>query len=160
MRLLLDLANDQDIVDLMVHDSERKLLVASSDGRGFIVEETAAIAQTRGGRQVLKVSGAVEAAVCAAVVGDHLAVVGENHKLLIFPLAELPVMNRGRGVVLQRYKDGGLADAKTMNVADGLTWRQAGGRTRTEVDLETWLGKRSQAGRLAPKGFPKHHKFA
>jgi topoisomerase-4 subunit A len=93
-------------------------------------------------------------------VGDHLAVVGENHKLLIFPLAELPMMNRGRGVVLQRYKDGGLADAKTMDLADGLTWRQAGGRTRTELDPEMWLGKRGQAGRLAPKGFPKHHKFA
>ena len=159
VRLLLDLANDQEVVDLMVHDSERKLLVASSDGRGFIVEEKSIVAQTRGGRQVLNVSGDVEAAVCATVEGDHLAVVGENHKLLIFPLTELPEMNRGRGVVLQRYKDGGLADAKTMTPSEGLTWRQAGGRTRTELDLEMWLGKRSQAGRLAPKGFPKNHKF-
>ncbi len=160
VRLLLDLANDQEIVDLMVHDGERTLLVASSDGRGFIVKEAATIAQTRGGRQVLNVSGDVEAAVCATVSGDHLAVVGDNHKLLIFPLSELPEMNRGRGVVLQRYKEGGMADAKTMNLADGLTWRQAGGRTRTEMDLDMWLGKRSQAGRLAPKGFPKNHKFA
>jgi topoisomerase-4 subunit A len=93
------------------------------------------------------------------VQGDHVAVVGDNHKLLLFPLSELPEMNRGRGVVLQRYRDGGLSDAKTMTLADGLTWRQAGGRTRTEPDLEMWLGKRSQAGRLAPKGFPKNHKF-
>ena len=159
VRLLLDLANDQEIISMMVHDPERKLLVASSDGRGFVVEEKATVAQTRGGRQVLNVSGDVEAAVCAPVQGDHLAVVGDNHKLLLFPLTELPEMNRGRGVVLQRYRDGGLADAKTMTLTDGLTWRQAGGRTRTETDLEMWLGKRSQAGRLAPKGFPKNHKF-
>ena len=159
VRLLLDLANDQEIVAMMVHDPERKLVVASSDGRGFVVEEKAIVAQTRGGRQVLNVSGDVEAAVCAPVQGDHLAVVGDNHKLLLFPLSELPEMNRGRGVVLQRYRDGGLSDAKTMTLADGLSWRQAGGRTRTETELDMWLGKRSQAGRLAPKGFPKNHKF-
>jgi topoisomerase-4 subunit A len=160
VRLLLDLANDQEIVNVMVHDPERKLLVASSDGRGFIVAERAVVAQTRGGRQVLNVSGDVEAAVCAPVEGEHLAVVGENHKLLLFPLSELPEMNRGRGVVLQRYRDGGLADAKTMNLADGLTWRQGAGRTRTELELDMWLGKRGQAGRLAPKGFPKSHRFS
>jgi len=124
-----------------------------------VVEEKSTVAQTRGGRQVLNVSGDAEAAVCAPVLGDHLAVVGDNHKLLLFPLSELPEMNRGRGVVLQRYRDGGLSDAKTMTLADGLTWRQAGGRTRTESKLEMWLGKRAQAGRLAPKGFPKNHKF-
>ncbi|MBT4687055.1 MAG: DNA topoisomerase IV subunit A [Rhodospirillaceae bacterium] len=160
VRLLLDLANDQEIVDLMVHDPERKLLVAATDGRGFVVEEKATVAQTRSGRQVLNVSGDVEAAVCAPVQGDHLAVVGDNHKLIIFPIEELPEMTRGRGVVLQKYRDGGLADAKTMNLADGLTWKQAGGRTRTETDLEMWLGKRSQAGRLAPKGFPKNNRFS
>ncbi|MFP6698789.1 MAG: DNA topoisomerase IV subunit A [Alphaproteobacteria bacterium] len=159
VRLLLDLGNDQEVVDLMVHEAERKLVVASSDGRGFVVAEKSLVAQTRGGRQVLNVSGDVEAAVCAEVQGDHLAVMGENHKLLIFPMSELPEMNRGRGVVLQRYKDGGLADARTLVPSQGLTWRQAGGRTRTELDLEMWLGKRSQAGRLAPKGFPKNHKF-
>ena len=159
VRLLLDLANDQEIVNIMVHDPERKLLVASSDGRGFVVPEKAVVAQTRGGRQVLNVSGDVEAAVCVPAGGDHLAVVGENHKLLLFPLSELPEMNRGRGVVLQRYRDGGLADAKTLTLADGLTWQQAGGRTRTETDLEMWLGKRGQAGRLAPKGFPKNNRF-
>ncbi len=159
VRLLLDLANDQDIVNLMVHDPERKLVVASSDGRGFVVEEKSIVAQTRGGRQVLNVSGDVEAAACTPVLGDHLAVIGENHKLLIFPLAELPEMNRGRGVVLQRYKDGGLSDAKTMKLEEGLSWRQAGGRTRTEMDLDIWRGKRAQAGRLAPKGFPRNHKF-
>jgi topoisomerase-4 subunit A len=159
VRLLLDMANDQDIIEVMVHDPDRKLLVAASDGRGFIVAEKAIVAQTRGGRQVLNVSGDVEAVVCTPAEGDYLAVVGENHKLLLFPLSELPEMNRGRGVVLQRYRDGGLADAKTMILADGLTWRQAGGRTRTETDLEMWRGKRGQSGRLAPKGFPKNHSF-
>ncbi len=159
VRLLLDMANDQEIIEVMVHDPARKLLVASSDGRGFIVAEKDIVAQTRGGRQVLNVAGDVEASVCAPVEGDHLAVVGENHKLLLFPLSELPEMSRGRGVVLQRYRDGGLGDAKTMNLADGLTWLQSGGRTRTETELEMWLGKRGQAGRLAPKGFPKNHSF-
>ncbi|MDP6343180.1 MAG: DNA topoisomerase IV subunit A, partial [Alphaproteobacteria bacterium] len=132
VRLLLDLANDQDIVAMFVHDPERKLVVAASDGRGFIVPEGKIVAQTRGGRQVLNVSGSVEATACTAVAGDHLAVIGENHKLLIFPLSELPEMTRGRGVVLQRYKDGGLSDVKTVTPAEGLTWVQAGGRPRTE----------------------------
>jgi topoisomerase-4 subunit A len=160
VRLLLDMANDQEIIDVMVHDPARKLVVASSDGRGFIVAESAIVGQTRGGRQVLNVSGDAEAAVCVPALGDHLAVVGDNHKLLLFPLSELPEMRRGRGIVLQRYRDGDLADAKTINLADGLTWRQAGRRTRTELKLEMWLGKRGQAGRLAPKGFPKNHKFS
>jgi topoisomerase-4 subunit A len=159
VRLMFDLGNDQDIVGLLVHDPERKLVVASSDGRGFIVPEAQIVAQTRGGRQVLNVSGANEAAVCCALEGDHVAVVGENHKLNIFPSAELPEMTRGRGVVLQRYKDGGLSDVVTLNLQDGLQWRQAGGRTRTETDLTMWLGKRGNAGRLAPKGFPRNNKF-
>jgi len=159
VRLMLDLGNDEDIVNLMVHDPERKLVVAASDGRGFIVSEKAVVAQTRAGKQVLNVSGASEAVVCTPVRGDYLAVVGENHKLLIFQLTDLPEMNRGRGVVLQRYKQGGLSDAKTLNPQEGLTWRQAGGRTRTEFELDNWLGKRGQTGRLAPKGFSKIQKF-
>ena len=160
VRLMLDLANDEDVVSLMVHNPERKLVVAASDGRGFVVSEKAVVAQTRAGKQALNVFGDVEAAVCAPVLGDHLVVVGENHKLLIFPLTDLPEMNRGRGVVLQRYKEGGLSDAKTLDPAVGLTWRQAGGRTRTELDLTNWMGKRGQTGRLAPKGFSKTHKFS
>ena len=159
VRLMLDLANDEDVISLMVHDPERKLVVAASDGRGFVVSEKAVVAQTRAGKQALNVSGDVEAAVCTPVLGDHLAVVGENHKLLIFPLTDLPEMNRGRGVVLQRYKEGGLSDAKTLAPGVGLTWRQAGGRTRTELELTSWMGKRGQTGRLAPKGFAKTHKF-
>ena len=159
VRLMLDLGNDEDIVNLFVHDPERNLVVAASDGRGFIVSEKVIVAQTRAGKQVLNVSGETEAAVCTPVTGDHLAVVGENHKLLIFELTELPEMNRGRGVVLQRDKQGGLSDAKTLITQEGLTWHQAGGRKRTELELNNWLGKRGQTGRLAPKGFSKINKF-
>ena len=154
VRLMVDLGNDQDIVQLMIHKPGRKLVVASSDGRGFIVPEDEVIAQTRAGKQVLNVKGQVEAAVCKPVEGDSLAVIGENRKLLIFSVKEMPVMTRGRGVKLQAYRDGGLADLTTFNKKEGLSWQQAD-RTRTETDLTAWIGKRSQAGRLPPRGFPK-----
>ncbi len=159
VRLMVELGNDHDIVDMRVHRPGGKLVVAASDGRGFVVEEDQTLAQTRQGRQVLNVSGGVEATVCAPADGDTVAVVGENRKLLLFGIAELPVMTRGRGVVLQRYQDGGLADAKTFNRADGLTWA-IGDKTRTETDLADWRGKRAQAGRLAPKGFSKSGRFS
>lgn len=159
LRLMIDLANDQEIVGLFVYRAGLKLLVAASDGRGFIVSEDDLIAQTKNGKQVLNVSGAVEASACTQVRGDSVAVVGENRKMLVFPLDELPEMARGRGAILQRYKDGGLADVKTFTLADGLSWIMAGGKTRTETDLRPWIGKRGSAGRLAPKGFPKSGKF-
>jgi topoisomerase-4 subunit A len=101
----------------------------------------------------------VEAAVCRAVEGDTVAVIGENRKLLLFPLAEVPEMTRGRGVILQKYKDGGLSDAKTFNRKEGLTWAAGAGRMRTETDLRAWVGKRAQAGRLPPNGFSRSNKF-
>jgi topoisomerase-4 subunit A len=159
VRLMVDLGNDEEVVALMVHRSGAKLLVASSDGRGFMVEEDQVTAQTRGGKQVLKVSGDVEALVCAVAEGDTVAVIGDNRKLLLFPLSELPTLSRGRGVVLQRYRDGGLADAKVFRLTEGLSWR-AGERTRTESAIEPWLGKRAAAGRLAPKGFSKANRFS
>ena len=158
VRLMIDLGNDHDIVTLFKHVPERKLLVASSDGRGFVVPEDEVIAQTRTGRQVLNVSGGAEARTCSVVEGDSVAVIGDNHKLIIFPLDELPEMTRGRGVKLQSYKDGGLADAKAFTLTEGLSWK-SGDRTRTETDLLAWVGKRAQAGRLAPKGFPRSNNF-
>ncbi len=143
----------------MVHVPGRKLLVASSDGRGFVVPEDEVVAQTRAGRQVLNVAGGIEAQACVPAAGDSVAVVGENRKLLIFPLAELPEMTRGRGVMLQRFKDGGLSDATVFTWADGLTWR-AGDRTRTETGLDDWVGKRAQAGRVVPKGFSRANRFS
>jgi topoisomerase-4 subunit A len=158
LSLMIELGNEHDIVTLTVHDPERKLLVAASDGRGFIVAEKEVVAQTRGGKQVLNVRGSVEAAVCSPVAGDSVAVVGDNRKLLIFPIDELPEMTRGRGVIMQRYNKGGMADAITFDLAEGLSWR-IGERIRTETKIGDWIGKRSQAGRVVPRGFSKGNTF-
>ena len=160
LRLMIDLPNDQDVVSLFVYQAGRKLLVASADGRGFVVNEDDVLAQTKNGKQVLNLGSGVEATVCAPVTGDSVAVVGENRKLLVFPLAELPEMARGRGVIMQKYKDGGLSDAKTFEMKAGLDWEAGAGRTRIETKLMAWIGKRAQAGRLPPNGFPKANKFS
>jgi len=159
VRLLVGLGNDENIVALFVHSADRRRLVASSDGRGFIVPEEAVVAQTKGGKQVLNVSGKNKAVVCTPAEGDSVAVVGENRKMVIFPIEDVPEMTRGRGITLQRYKDGGLSDAKCFVKAEGLTWR-TGSKTRTETDLVTWVNKRGNAGRLAPRGFASNNKFA
>ncbi|RVV97467.1 DNA topoisomerase IV subunit A [Mesobaculum littorinae] len=160
VRLMVDLPNEADIVTIFTHDKTRKLLVASSAGDGFIVPEAEIAAQTRAGRQVLNVRGdEVRAKICTAVTGDHVAVVGENRKMLVFPLSELPEMTRGKGVRLQKYKDGGLSDAITFALADGLSWQDAGGRTRREPVLDEWIAKRASAGRMAPRGFPRDNRF-
>jgi topoisomerase-4 subunit A len=158
VRLMIELGNDQDIVALLVHKPGRKLVVASHDGRGFVVPEEEVVAQTRAGKQVLNLAAGVEAQACAPVEGDHIVVIGDNRKMIIFPLTELPEMARGRGVILQKYKDGGLSDVKTFNLAEGLTWR-LGDKTRTETALKDWVGQRAQAGRLPPRGFPSSNKF-
>ena len=157
-RLMVDLGDDQEIVALFVYQPGRKLLVAATDGRGFVVEEDQVIAQTRAGKQVLNVAGDVEAKICVAAAGDAVATIGENRKLLIFPLSEVPIMTRGRGVALQKFRDGGLSDAKVFIRKQGLTWA-SGERTRTETDIKDWIGKRAAAGRLPPKGFNKSNKF-
>ncbi len=159
VRLMVDLPNQTDIVSLFLHKPGRKLVVASSAGDGFVVAEDEVVAQTRNGRQVLNVKDGVQAQVCGFVNGDHVAVVGENRKVLIFPLSELPEMGRGKGVRLQKYKDGGMSDLTTFVLADGLTWKDPAGRTRTETELGDWLAKRAAAGRMAPRGFPQNNKF-
>ncbi len=160
LRLMIDLANDHDLVAMRVLRPEEKLLVAASDGRGFVVDAAEVEAQTRAGRQVLNVSGDVEAAACVLAAGDSVAVIGRNRKLLIFPLAELPEMVRGRGVILQKYKDGGLADVKCFRLEEGLACR-TGDRARTfaKEELADWMGQRAQAGRIAPRGFPSSNRF-
>ncbi|MCE2509913.1 MAG: DNA topoisomerase IV subunit A [Alphaproteobacteria bacterium] len=158
VRLLVDLGNEDDIVALLVHQPGRKLLVVSSDGRGFIVEESSVVAQTRAGKQVLNLAEGASARVSAVVGGDHVAVVGTNRKLLIFPLDDLPEMGRGRGNILQRYQKGELSDARTFALEEGLSWR-SGDRTRTETEIEDWIGKRGGAGRIVPKGFAKSNRF-
>ncbi|WP_294624182.1 DNA topoisomerase IV subunit A [uncultured Roseovarius sp.] len=159
LRLMVDLPNEAEIVDLIIHKPGRKLLVASSAGDGFVVNEDDVLAQTRTGKQVLNVRGDVTARVCTPVAGDHVACVGENRKVLVFPVEELPEMGRGKGVRLQKYKDGGLSDATTFTLADGLSWRDPAGRTRTETELAEWMGKRAGTGRMAPRGFPRDNRF-
>ncbi len=161
LRLMVDLDQSEEIITLFVHKPKRKLLVASSDGRGFVVGEDDVIANTRKGKQVLNVKLPAEALICANVPedADHVAAVGENRKLVIFPKADLPEMSRGRGVMLQRYKDGGLSDAKTFKLEDGLSWLDSSGRTWTVTELTDWIGARASAGRLPPKGFARNNKF-
>ncbi len=160
VRLMVEMPNEAEIVELTLHKPGRKQLVASSAGDGFVVTEDEVIAQTRNGRQVLNVKEGVKAVVCKPVTGDHVAVVGENRKVVVFPLAELPVMARGKGVRLQKYKDGGLSDVTTFELAAGLTWLDPAGRTRTETVLTDWIAKRASAGRMAPRGFPRNNKFS
>ncbi|MDA0924175.1 MAG: DNA topoisomerase IV subunit A [Proteobacteria bacterium] len=161
LRLMVDLPNEAEIVDLFIHRPEGRLLVASSAGDGFLVAEADVVAQTRAGKQVLNLGEGVTARVCVAVAAgdDAIAVVGENRKLLIFGMDELPEMGRGKGVRLQKYKDGGLADARSFARTAGLSWRDPAGRTRTEADLAEWDGKRASAGRMAPRGFPRDNRF-
>ena len=159
LRLMIELGNDEEIAALFVHQPGRKQVVAASDGRGFIVFEDEVIAQTRAGKRVLNVRDGVTGRACTPVDGDTVAVIGENRKLVVFPTSELPEMIRGRGVRLQRYRDGALSDLTTFNRAAGLTWT-AGDRTRTETDLSPWLTTRGKAGRLPPKGFPKSNRFS
>ena len=159
LRLIVDLPNEADIVDLFIHVPGRKLLVASSAGDGFVVAEDEVLAQTRGGKQVLNVRGESRAKLCKPVVGSHVACVGDNRKVLIFGCDELPEMARGKGVRMQRYKDGGLSDAITFTPDDGLSWHDPAGRTRTERDLAEWTARRGTAGRMAPRGFPRDNRF-
>ncbi len=161
LRLMFDLGNDADIVALRIHKPGAKLVVASSDGRGFIVPEDDVIAQTRTGKQVLNVKGDVEAAACTPVEGDQIAVLGRLRKLLIFALSELPEITRGRGVKLQSYTRDSLADVATFSMAEGLTTATGDrNRTFTADELKEWVGKRAQAGRKAPRGFPSAPRFS
>jgi topoisomerase IV subunit A len=159
VRLLADLTNEDDVAALFVPSEGAKYLVASSTGRGFIVAADELAAEKRTGRQVLNLRPGEEAAICVPADGDHIAVIGSNRKLLIFPLEQVPEMARGGGVILQRFRDGALSDAKVFRLADGLTWR-LGEKTRTESDLRDWIGERGQAGRLPPNGFPRSGRFA
>ena len=153
-------ATDQ-IIALFVYQAGNKRLVASTDGDGFIVSEDECVANTRKGKQVLNVKVPAEAMVCRSLVAnaDHVATVGENRKLLIFKLSELPEMARGKGVRLQKFKDGNLSDATTLNLKAGLNWIDSSGRGWTVTELREWIGERAQSGKLPPKGFPKNNRF-
>ena len=159
LRLMVDIPDEALIVNLITFRPGQKLLVASSTGDGFVVTHDDVVAQTKSGKQILNTKREAVAKVCHNICGDHVAVVGENRKVLIFPVSEIPEMVRGKGVRLQKYKDGGLSDITTFNLSEGLTWLDPAGRTRSETNLEDWTGKRATAGRMAPRGFPKNNKF-
>ena len=159
LRLMVDIPDEALIVNLITFRPGQKLLVASSTGDGFIVTHDDVVAQTKSGKQILNTKREAVAKVCHNICGDHVAVVGENRKVLIFPISEIPEMVRGKGVRLQKYKEGGLSDITTFDLSDGLSWLDPAGRTRTETNLEEWIGKRATAGRMAPRGFPRNKKF-
>ena len=159
LRLMIDLANEHEIVAMFPYHPGLKILVAASDGRGFIVDGEEALAQTRAGKQVLGSGKGERASICIPADGDAVAFVGENRRMLVVELAEIPEIARGRGVILQRFRMGKLIDAKVFRLADGLSWRQGESRTRTETDLTAWRGPRGGAGRSVPQGFPRNGKF-
>ncbi len=159
VRVMVDLPNDSEVIQLLVHRSGRRLLLASASGHAFIVDEDAVVASTRNGKQVMTVRPPDQARVCAEVDGDHVAVVGENGKLLIYPISELPELNRGRGNKAQSYSAGGLADMTVFELKRGLQWTDPAGRRRTVKDLDPWIGKRGRVGVKPPRGFPKSGRF-
>ena len=158
LRLMVDLGNNDNIADMFVFEPGASYLIASNTGRGFVVDENHLLAQTRNGRKIMNVADGEKTVFCKKITGDMVAVIGDNRKLLVFKIEEVPTMARGRGVTLQKYKDGGLSDIQIFNEAEGFTYTRAGG-TKTETDLLTWLGHRAQVGKLAPFGFPKSNKF-
>ncbi|TQS73545.1 DNA topoisomerase IV subunit A [Rhodobacteraceae bacterium] len=159
VRLMADIPNEVEITHVLVPKEGEKFILASSAGDGFICAAEELIAQTKSGKQVLNVRAPTVARVCRKVDGDTVAVVGENRKMLVFPLDELPEMSKGKGVRLQKYKDGGLSDLRSFHSAEGLSWKDPAGRTRTETDLGDWQAKRASAGRMAPRGFPRDNMF-
>ncbi len=171
LRLMVDLPNEAQIVDILIHKPGRKLLVASDAGNGFMVPEEEVVAQTRTGKQVLNVKNDEKAVICKPVQGDHVAVVSQNGKFLVFPVSELPEMTRGKGVRLQKYNmargrqgtlelDGGLSDLTTFQWEEGLKWSMGGDKTRHEADMTQWLAKRAGVGKKPPYGFPRNYKFS
>ena len=160
IRLMVDLENDHTPVGLFVHNPERELLLASTEGYGFRVKEEEIIASTRGGRKTLNVKGGAEAIRCVQIKGDKIAAIGENRKILIFNVEDLPQMGRGKGVRLQKYKDGGLADITTFDSESGLNFVDSAGRTNSVTDWAIHKGKRASAGRMAPRGFSRQGVFA
>jgi topoisomerase-4 subunit A len=161
IRLMVEIEAGHEIVVVFPYVAEQKFLIASHAGKGFIVKIDDALGTTRKGKQVLNVKAPDKAAAIAPVSGDHAVTIGENRKMLIFPIKDLPEMGRGAGVKLQRYKDGGLSDAKVFDPEAGLTWADSSNRQHTlsKGELRDWRGNRADAGRLAPKGFPKNNRF-
>lgn len=159
LNLMVDVTPNTTIIDMFIHHEGKKLLVAAKNGKGFLVESEDILAQTKNGKQILNLPEGTSAAACLVADGDHVATIGENRRLVIFPLSEIPVMKRGSGVQFQKYKNGGMADIKIFKLEDGLSWR-VGSKNTTEKKLIPWLAKRAAPGRLPPPGFPRTNKFS
>jgi len=162
LRIMVDMENDQDVLTAFVHDPSRKVLLASAGGNGFIVAESEMIANTRKGKQIMNVAMPDETKLVVTASGDHVAIIGENRKMLVFPLEQIPEMTRGKGVRLQRYKDGGVSDIRCFAIASGLSWTDSAGRAfaKNKDELAEWMADRASAGRAVPKGFPRSGKFS
>ena len=159
LNLLVDMGQDTSVVDMFIHKKGQKLLVASDKGKGFLVPCDDVIAQTKNGKQVLNLPSGASAFLCTPADGDHVAIIGKNRRLLIFKMDEIPEMKRGQGVILQRYKAGGVSDAKVFKIEEGLSWN-LGSRNRVETDIKNWINKRGAVGYLPPTGFPRSNKFS
>ena len=161
IRVMADLGEGEDITAVLPYQAGARMIVAASDGRGFVVSQDDMIGGTRKGRQVLNVDKPAVATIIRPANGDQVATIGDNRRLLVFPIDQVPEMGRGKGVRLQRFKDGGIADILVFALADGLTWTDTGGRAFTVKlpELRDWIGNRAEAGRLPPKGFPKVNRF-
>ncbi len=158
LRVMMDLGNEDKFVKFLISDPDKKLLVAASDGRGFIIAEKDIIAQTKNGKQILNVSGKSVAKICVEINGDMIAVIGENRRFSIFPLSDMPEMSRGRGVIIQKYLQGGISDLTIFDKKDGLCWK-SGDRVRRVSNYDEWIVKRGHGGRMPPAGFPRSNKF-
>jgi topoisomerase-4 subunit A len=158
---MIDLPNEAEIAAMKTFDVAGRLLVAGTDGRGFILDEKDALAQTKAGKVVLNVDDGVQAVVCVTVPqnADHVAVISSGRKMLVFKMADLPVMAKGKGVILQRFKTGRLTDVRAFNLKEGLTFKYGAGETKVD-DVKPWIGERAQAGLTPPNGFPKNNKFS
>ncbi len=161
IRIMADLDEGADVAAVLPYRAGTRLLLAASDGRGFSVSQDDLVSATRKGRAVMSLDAEARLVLAVPAEGDHVAVVGQNRRLLVFPAEQVPHLARGKGMRLQRFKDGGLSDAKVFTLADGLTWRDSAGRTWTvaAADLKDWIGQRAEAGRLPPKGFPRNNRF-
>ena len=158
LRLMIDLGISDSVSSMFVFKPGASYVIASNMGRGFVVDENHILAQTKNGRKIMNLSEEERSVLCREITGDMVGIIGENRKLLIFKVEEIPTMARGRGVTLQKYKDGQMSDMQIFKESEGFTYTRAGG-TKTETDLLTWLGHRGQVGKLAPFGFPKSNKF-
>ncbi len=158
VRLMIDLANNDEVISMFVYEQGVNYLIASDKGYGFIVDENHLLAQTRSGRKIMNVADGENMKFCLPMTGDYVAVVGENRRLLVFKAEEIPTMARGHGVLLQKYKDGNISDIQIFKGEDGFSYNRAGGIS-TEKELIGWLGHRAQIGKVVPFGFPKNNKF-